>query len=424
MTDTPPFLSLKAPRPTGNVIVVFGDIPVEEQIDILRKACSSIGAGADVCVLGVGEIGEIDVLDLHAPILLQGLGIGTLCVPPDSGVSTVAQILRAENGVLESRPEFYMHALPATATAADDATRTWGVARIGADASDFTGKGIRIAVLDTGFDLKHPDFDDRTIVHKSFVPGEDIMDAQGHGTHCIGIAAGPSAGTNRPRYGIATGAEIHVGKVLNNKGFGTETDILAGMEWAINEQCHVISMSLGRPTQKGEKPSLAYERLGKMALDSGCLIVAAAGNESSREFGFVAPVGAPANSPSILAVAAIDASDGIAEFSSGGVNTNGGEVDIAAPGVAIFSSFPRPRLYETLTGTSMACPHVAGIAALWAESDPALRGKALWDALTGNAEAMTHPALDVGAGLVRAPGSTASLISRVQDSAMDSDVPV
>ncbi|MFC3168883.1 S8 family peptidase [Paracoccus fontiphilus] len=405
MTDeTSPFLRLKAPRPTGNVIIVFGDIPEDEQLRILEKGSRSMGAGAQALALAADDVARIDTLDLPQPILMRGLGIGTIHVPGHAGIAAVAQTFRAEEGVNEARPEFFMYAMPPSVLASDDLFRTWGVARTGAENSPFTGRGIRVAVLDTGFDLDHPDFQGRTIVHQSFVPGEDVMDGQGHGTHCIGTAAGPRGGANLPRYGIATEAEIYVGKVLNNRGVGTETDILAGMEWAIEQGCQVISMSLGRPTQTGEKPSAAYERLGRMALDRGALIAAAAGNDSTREFGFVAPVGAPANSPSIMAVAAVDASDNVANFSSGGINTNGGEVNIAAPGVSVFSSVPRPRLYDTLNGTSMACPHVAGIAALWAESDPGLRGQSLWDALVRSAQPMSHPASDVGAGMVQAPG--------------------
>jgi subtilisin family serine protease len=254
--------------------------------------------------------------------------------------------------------------------------------------------------MDTG----HPDFAGRSIVTRSFVAGETADDVQGHGTHCAGTAAGPAAAGNRPSYGVATEADIFVGKVLNNSGSGLEIDILAGMAWAIEQGCQVISMSLGRATQVGEIPSAAYERLGRRALDSGSLIVAAAGNESSRQFGFIAPVGAPANSPSILAVAAIDFEGKIAEFSCGGINPNGGEVNIAAPGVGVFSSFPRPELYKTLRGTSMACPHVAGLAALLAESDASLRGQALWDAIVSGAAKLSLDASDVGAGLAQAPG--------------------
>jgi subtilisin len=122
-------------------------------------------------------------------------------------------------------------------------------------------------------------------------------------------------------------------------------------------------------------------------------------------------VNRPANCPSIMAVAAVNSSLGIAPFSAGEINPNGGGVDIAAPGVAVFSSWPDPATvpglparYHTIDGTSMACPHVAGIAAMWLEARGAgTTAQALWQLLTGNARRLTLPSRDVGAGLVQAP---------------------
>jgi subtilisin family serine protease len=111
-----------------------------------------------------------------------------------------------------------------------------------------------------------------------------------------------------------------------------EGDILRGINWAIDQKCAIISMSLGRPVALGEGPDPTYEEVGAAALSEGSLIVAAAGNESARDFNFIAPVGAPANSPSIMAVAAVDPKLIVGSFSCGGVNPEGGEVNICAPG--------------------------------------------------------------------------------------------
>jgi subtilisin family serine protease len=238
---------------------------------------------------------------------------------------------------------------------------------------------------------------------KSFVQGEAVQDGHGHGTHCIGTALGrkcPPAG--RPRYGVAYGADIYAGKVLSNAGSGSDMGILSGIEWAIANKCAVVSMSLGAPTQPGQPFSQVYERVALRAQAAGTLIVAAAGNDSSRP-GTTRPVSHPANCPSILAVAAVDRAIAIATFSNRGINPDGGQIDIAAPGVDVFSTWPMPTRYRRLQGTSMATPHVAGIAALYAEADPAARGAALWRALVGGARRLTLPASDVGAGLVQAP---------------------
>ena len=108
-----------------------------------------------------------------------------------------------------------------------------------------SGSGIKVAVLDTGFDLGHPDFAGRPVVSQTFV-GQPVQDLHSHGTHCIGTACGPKAPAgNTPRYGIAFRASIFVGKVLSNSGSGTGAGVLAGMNWAIANRCQVISMSLG-----------------------------------------------------------------------------------------------------------------------------------------------------------------------------------
>ncbi|PZX17795.1 subtilase family protein [Palleronia aestuarii] len=400
----PPYLDLMRPRPTGHVLVTFRDGVADEQMAAIERV-SVHGAGlAPARSVSIFEAAEIDPDILDGPVLVRGLGVGLVPIADRGAVGSVSRAIAKDPAVEEARPEFFMYSADAPCLAVDDAARTWGIAATGADRSMATGAGIRIAILDTGFALGHPDFVGKQITARSFVAGETAQDVQGHGTHCGGTAAGPDARGNVPRYGVATGADLVIGKVLNDTGSGREIDILAGMAWAIEEGCEVISMSLGRPTQPGELPSAAYERLGRRALERGCLIVAAAGNESARDFGYIAPVGAPANSPSILAVAAIAPTGAVADFSCGGIDAGGGEVDLAAPGVGIFSSVPAPRLYASQQGTSMACPHVAGIAALLAEVDPTLRGERLWQALVRSARDLGLSARDGGAGLVQAPG--------------------
>jgi subtilisin family serine protease len=269
---------------------------------------------------------------------------------------------------------------------------TWGLVACKVPPSSFNGNGIKVAVLDTGFDLGHPEFAGRSFTTNTFV-GQPVQDLHGHGTHTAGTACGPQAPAGSvPRYGIGFRTQIFIGKVLSNSGSGTQLQVLAGMNWAIANRCAVISMSLGAPIPV--QP--AYTNAGAAALAAGCLIVAAAGNNSTRPT-LVKPAGAPANSPTIMSVGALDSTLRVAVFS------DGGKVDIAGPGVNVFSSWPRPVLHNTISGTSMATPHVAGCAALWAQSSAALRGPALRAKLIATARHLPLAPSDVGAGLVQAP---------------------
>lgn len=263
---------------------------------------------------------------------------------------------------------------------------TWGLNACRVPQSLRSGAGIKVAVLDTGMDLGHPDFVGRPVVSATFV-GQPVQDFNGHGTHCIGTSCGTKApaGTT-PRYGIGHRASIFAGKVLSNSGSGSGAGVLAGMNWAIANRCAVISMSLG--SQSAVQPS--YTAAGQAALNNGCLIIAAAGNDNG-------PTGSPANSPTIMAVASLDSNLRPSSFS------NKGKIEIAAPGRDVFSSWFRPLRYRTISGTSMATPHVAGCAALWAETSPGLRSINLWRRLQATARRLPLPASQVGAGLIQAP---------------------
>lgn len=289
----------------------------------------------------------------------------------------------------------------------ESVSATWGLKATNVVPTNFlrynpyNGAGIKIAILDTGFDFNHPDFAGRPVVHQSFIAGEASQDGHGHGTHCTGTACGPlNSPAASERYGIAYAASIYIGKVLSNGGSGGDGGILAGINWAIANRCEVVSMSL-RGLVNGTGYSAVFETAAARALAQGTLIIAAAGNDSSRP-GTVRQVMHPANCPSIMAVGAVDINMSVASFSNGGLYPTYGAVDIAAPGVGVYSSTKLPTKYATWNGTSMATPHVAGIAALWAQAS-GLRGINLWRKLTSTAKALSSPARDVGAGLVQAP---------------------
>jgi len=268
---------------------------------------------------------------------------------------------------------------------------TWGLTACKVPASPNTGNGIKVAVVGGGFDLGHPDFAGRHIVFTTFA-GSQIVFANSD-THITGTACGPKAPLGPiPRYGIGVQTDIFIAKVLGSNGAGTQAQILAGINWGVANRCEVILVS----PSGGTSVQPSYTAAGAAALAKGCLIVAGAGFSSHRPQ-LIAPAAAPANSPTIVSVGAVDRALNIAAFSPGG------KIDIAGPGVNVFSALPSPALHGSLSGSSMAAAHVAGCAALWAQVSPALRGSALRAKLFATAKHLPFSASDVGAGLVQAP---------------------
>jgi subtilisin family serine protease len=418
------------PRTTGRQVVVFAGTGEDARVDWGRVGVHSVADSRD---FADGDVPPEALHDAEATVF-SALGIAVVTADPGQ-VSRLQTAEAAGRPVLSVSPELVHHVLadaPGAYTAGyrdgvadlsdrllaaeaapgvpsrsvavparfeDTAGLTWGLQAVRADASARTGRGIRVAVLDTGFDAAHPDFAGRAVTMRSFVPGEDAQDGHGHGTHCIGTACGPRTPSTGPRYGVAPEAEIFAGKVLGTDGSGTDAGILAGINWAVTSQCPVISMSLGADVMEAHPP---YSAAGRRALQQGSLIIAAAGNNADRRAGDFGFVGAPANSVEIMAVGALDQALEMAYFSARSLPARGGQVDIAAPGYEVYSSWPMPARYNTISGTSMATPHVAGLAALWAEAT-GRRGLELWATLVQESERISQPSLDAGSGLAIAP---------------------
>ena len=420
---------------TGRFIVVFAedDDRRTDDADAERILRSLTGVSNIASARDLSEPADYGQLESADATWIPDLGIAVVTMDPTDAVGLQAAE-SSEGQVLVVEPELVHHVLAPTATdyltgyqdavidlthrlggsaaAAAATTRpvvmetfadtpqlTWGLQATGVASSSRTGAGVKVAVLDTGFDLTHPDFAGRAIQSKSFVAGQAVQDEHGHGTHCVGTSCGPRSPAGTRRYGCASDAEIYVGKVLSNGGSGTDSGILLGIDWALSQGCDVISMSLGADVATVSK---TYEAVGARALRRKSLIVAAAGNNAHRpsDPGFV---GVPANSPSIVAVAALDSQLAVAPFSARTNTVRGGQIDIAGPGVGVFSSWPMTKgRYRSISGTSMATPHVAGIAALWAEAT-GRRGRGLWCTLTAEARRQLTPSVDVGAGMVQAP---------------------
>jgi subtilisin family serine protease len=401
---------------TGRLLVLLSDRSARMSVAALRRAAGpQIATTLDV---RSGHLSPEETEGADA-VYFDKLGVAVVNVDPrDAKRSARIRTAAVENEarILAVEPERYVHAYATRRTAGKAAaprkpkspagserTATWGLQATGVPASKFTGKGVKVAVLDTGFDLRHPDYPGRSVTAVSFVKGYKAQDGHGHGTHCIGTACGPQSPFHPPRYGVACEAAILSGKVLDDEGGGADGGILAGINWAITQGARVISMSLGATVGPDTPYSEIFEAVGQRALAAGSLIVAAAGNESDRRLDYYAPVGHPANCPSVLAVGAVDARLQLGYFSNRGLNPRGGQLDLVAPGVDILSSFPMPQRSARLSGTSMATPHVAGLVALWAEANPNATATEIWTLLTQHARRLPLLATDVGAGLAVAP---------------------
>lgn len=258
-----------------------------------------------------------------------------------------------------------------------------------------------MAVLDTGVDASHPDLPGG-LVAVSLVEGEGPEDGNGHGTHTAGTLSGQPA--DGPAYGVAPAVSLLTGKVLGSSGSGREADVLAGIDLAVDRGARVVSMSLGSLPVPGETYSTVFEDVAAdlLAEGPGVVLVAAAGNESERSRGVVAPLGRPASSPSVLAVAAVDQSFAVADFSNAASGADLGQVDVAAPGVEVLSCWPGGQR-RRLSGTSMAAPHVSGVLALLMQAHPGWTAVQVVAELQRRARRLAVASIDVGAGLVQVP---------------------
>ncbi|MBQ0901758.1 S8 family serine peptidase [Micromonospora sp. U21] len=278
-------------------------------------------------------------------------------------------------------------------------------AQIGAPevwAAGDTGTGVRVAVLDTGVDATHPDLTDRISESAVFVPGEEITDRVGHGTHVASTIAGTGAASGGREKGVAPDARLAIGKVLSDAGFGQDSWILAGMEWAAREaDASVINMSLGsnQPSDGTDPISQAVNRL---STETGALFVVSASNA-----GGPGTVAAPGAADAALTVGAVDADDQLAYFSSQGprISDEAIKPELTAPGVGVLAArsqyAPGEGAYQTMDGTSMAAPHVAGAAALLAAKHPDWTGQQLKDALVSTTRATSqYDAFQAGTGRV------------------------
>ncbi|SEG80605.1 Serine protease, subtilisin family [Actinacidiphila yanglinensis] len=262
------------------------------------------------------------------------------------------------------------------------------------------GKGVDVAILDSGIDAAHPDLVGQVDSAQSFVPGEDTTDRNGHGTHTASTIAGTGAASDGKEKGVAPGSHLLVGKVLGDDGYGDESWIIAGMQWAAQTQhARVVSMSLGS-TEPSDGTDPMSQAVDDLSASTGALFVIAAGNSGAGG------IGSPGAATAALTVGAVDSADQLADFSSQGPRyLDGGlKPEITAPGVDILAARSQYSTegsgpYVTMSGTSMATPHVAGAAALVAEKHPDWTGQQIKDTLVSTAHATPGiPVTEGGSG--------------------------
>jgi len=340
-------------------IVQFEGVPSENEIDAL-----------------ISYTGGQTVKRLH---LINGRAVRG----PESMVATL------RTSILVKRVEKDVIRKATAAKPAPGESLPWGVDRIDAETAWGTskGNGVKVAVLDTGISLSHPDLKDNINTNCSYNaidPSKAPEDQNGHGSHVAGTIA--AVHNSIGVVGVAPEASLCAVQVLSASGFGYCSDIIDGLTWIIGKGIKVANMSYGG----SEACELESEKLAE-AYANGITLVAAAGNN------YGGPVDYPAADPNVIAVTAINSSNGFASFSSQGT-----EVDLTAPGVAIPSTYKKAG-YKTLSGTSMAAPHVSGAAALVLQNKPTSFAPAdVKNCLQSTSEPLGLSANKQGAGLVDA----------------------
>jgi thermitase len=276
----------------------------------------------------------------------------------------------------------------------------WGLAKVQAQAAWAVTPGKKetvLAIIDTGIDYDHPDLSGRVIKGRDFANNDDDpMDGHAHGTHCAGIAAA-TANNGIGIAGVAPGVTLMAVKVLSDRGSGSTDDVCAGIVWAADNGAHVISLSLG-----GSGGKQAKQAAVDYARSKGAVVVAAMGNDGGSVMVY------PGGSKGVIAVGSTNADDTRSKFSN-----FGSWITVGAPGHQILSTVPGGG-YKAYSGTSMATPHVAGLAALIHSANPGITADAIAERIQKTADDIGETGFDreFGHGRINAAAALAAVRTR------------
>lgn len=389
-----------------------------QEPQVAQQAFSALGIAAGDVVNGVSALMEAEAPPPDQVLQFEDLGSAVLSLNENQAdrlrqSAQVAEVVedfevpahaapspdvRRGNWIFPAPWDSDLAERPRSGLSVDPELLQWNISLVRAqEAWQYaTGKGVKVAVIDSGIDSKHPD-----VVVKggaSLVEGVDSWeDDHGHGTHCAGIlgARNFAAGS----VGVAPECDLYAVKVLRavgNDARGNLSWILAGMQWALQNGMKVVSMSLGSPVESELTPGLvAYQRAAQALFDNGCIVISSAGNS----FGTPQPwVNQPARCEGFVPVASVDQNREIAATSSRGPASLANGIVVSAPGVSIRSTINGGG-YRVMSGTSMACPHVSGAAALVGQRYPHWTAAQIRDRLRQTAEDLGD-VVTFGAGLL------------------------
>lgn len=311
---------------------------------------NNISSGRKIVVFDerfVNQVAKDELISKAGGVKIKNLDLigGMAVYLPDKAAE---KALLKKAGVLRIEEDVVVYTLAKPAPVLPAEVLPWGINRIDADLvwGTTTGDPVKVAVIDTCIDLAHPDL--KTNIkggYNAINPLKSSDDDNGHGTHVAGIIA--AIDNEIGVIGVGPQIDLYAVKVLSRTGSGYLSDVIEGLDWAISNKIQIVNMSLGTASN-----IQSFHDAITRVYNAGIVLVAAAGNNSGGSVDY------PAAYPEVIAVSATDSGDKIAYFSSVGP-----EVDLSAPGMSIYSTY-KGSTYKTLSGTSMAAPHIAGVAAL------------------------------------------------------------